>query len=267
MAIVKYGGGIAEFVGSIGGWTFQRNAAGSIVRTRPGQKKFPTPKQSVSRNNHIKYLQLYSILSASKKHLWNLYAELYTRDNMFGQTKKLTGQNWFESINYNLQLINQPLVTIPPTHYLPVTVPNYSVNLTDDKIEIVFDRPQYLENTSLIIRTTYPIFVTSNSINRYIRLTQIEESDPFDVIDLTSSWITTHELPYPPSPEAYNFSIFVMVQTVNKISGIASVGLIKQNFIHLPIEGINKWIIEDTFTVRAGIGIDYEIIDSTFYVF
>jgi len=267
MATVRYGAGITEFVGSIGGWTFQRNASGAIVRTRPRQKKFPTPKQSVARNNHIKYLQLYSILSASKKHLWNLYAELYTKDNMFGQTKQLTGQNWFESINYNLELINQPLVTTPPTHYLPVEVPNYSVNLTDEKIEIVFDRPSDPENTSLIIRTTYPVAATSESINRYIRLTQIKESGPYDVIDLTDSFITTHEIPYPPSPEGYNFSIFVMVQTVNTISGISSVCLIKSNSIHLPFEGINVWIIEDTFTIRAGVGIDYEIIDSTFYVF
>lgn len=267
MAIVRYGAGITEFIGSIGGWTFQRNAAGSIVRLRPIQKKRITEKQSIAVNKHIGYLQLYSVLSLTNKRLWSDFAELHTKYNLFGQLKTLTGQNWFESINYNLQLADQMSVSIPPAYKLPVNVPNYSVNLTDEKIELIFDEPADPPNNYLIIRTTFPITSISKSIQSYIRLTLIHKSFPVTKIDITAAYKETHEIDWPPSPDPYRFIVSVMVQTVDITSGIASVGLIKQDSLYLPSRGIGIWIIEDTFIVQYGIGIDYMVIDYNFFVF
>lgn len=267
MAIVRYGAGITEIVGSIGGWTFQKNPAGNIIRLRPRQKKYPTEKQSIARNNHIKYLQQYLSLSLTNKRLWSSFAELHTKDNIFGQSKTLTGQNWYEAINYNLHLIGQSETQAPPDYELPVAVPEYSVNITDEKIEVVFDPPADPEDTSIIIRTTFPTSVLSENIQQYMRLTLVQESGPYDTIDITEAYEITHRIPYPPSPVAYCYLISVIIQAVNKNSGIASVGLIKQNSLSLPADGINVWIIEDTFIVQPGIGIGYMLIDSSFFVF
>ena len=267
MAIVRYGAGITEIVGSIGGWTFQKNPAGNIIRLRPRQKKYLTEKQSIARNNHIKYLQSYLDLPLAKKQLWSDFAELHTKDNIFGQSKTLTGQNWFEAINYNLHLIGQSEIQVPPDYELPVAVPEYSVNLTDEKIEVVFDPPVDPADTSIIIRTTFPTSVISKNVQAYNRITLVQESGPYNTIDITEAYKETHKIPYPPSPVAYCYLISVIVQTVNKNSGIASVGLIKQNSLILPAEGIGAWIIDDTFIVQPGIGIGFMYIDSSFFIY
>lgn len=267
MAIIRYGAGVTEIVGSIGGWTFQKNPTGNIIRLRPRQKKNPTEKQSIARNNHIKYLQEYQALSLEKKQLWRDYAELHNKENAFAQTKKLTGQNWFESTNHRLKSTNQAEIKIPPTYELPVTVPSYSINLTKDKFEIVLDGPFYILYTSLIISTTYPVSLITKNIQASYRLTYIENSMGYTIIDITEYFKATHKIPYPPSQNSYGFLVSVMIQTVNRKSGIASAGLIKQKSLTLLGIGINAWKIEDTFIVYPGIGLGYVLIDSSFYVF
>lgn len=250
MAIVQYGAEITAIRGSIGGWTFQKNPAGNIIRLRPGQRKNPTEKQSIARNNHVKYLQSFLNLSIAQKELWRDFAELHTKDNIFGQSKTLTGQNWFEALNYNLNLIGQPEVQIPPTYELPVSVPNYNVNLTRTKIEIIFDPPADPPDTSIIVRTTFPVSVITKSLQQYNRITLVQDSGPYSTIDITAAYEETHKIPYPPSEESYCYIISAIVQTVNKNSGIASSGLIKSNSLVRPAGGIGVWIIGETFIVQ-----------------
>jgi hypothetical protein len=250
MAIIQYGAMVTAIRGSIGGWTFQKNPAGNIIRLRPRQKKYPTEKQSIARNNHVKYLQAFLDLPIAKKELWRDFAELHTKDNIFGQNKTLTGQNWFEAINYNLHLIGQAEVQDPPTYELPVSVPNYSVNLSRTKIEIIFDPPVNPPDTSIIVRTTFPVSVITKSLQQYNRITLVQDSGPYSTIDITAAYEDTHKIPYPPSSDSYCYIISAIVQTVNKNSGIASAGLIKSKSVVRPAGGIGFWIIGETFIVQ-----------------
>jgi len=267
MAIIRYGAGVTEIVGSIGGWTFQKNSSGNIIRMRPRQKKVPTAKQSIARNKHIKYLEQYQSLSLEKKQLWAAYAELYNKENAFGQQKKITGQNWFESVNFKLHSIDKEEITTPPIYELPISVQSYTIELTSEKIFIQFLVPFLSTNASLIISTTHPVSLISKNIQAYYRETLIDNTEAHFKIDITEAFKSTHKIPYPPSAHAYGFLVSVMIQTVHKDSGITSAGLIQQKSLTLPGVGINLWIIEDTFIVAPGIGIGYLLIDSSFYVF
>src|SRR6267154_5450968 len=91
---------LGELKGSVAGLTFQNNSSGKIVRQRPNVSKTSSIKQQGAHQNHISLLQSYSQLTNDEKGLWNLYASTYTKVNKFGEDKQLTGQNWYESINY-----------------------------------------------------------------------------------------------------------------------------------------------------------------------
>lgn len=250
MAIVQYGAIVTEIKGSIGGWTFQKNPSGSIIRLRPRQKRVPTEKQSAQRNKFIRYLCGWQRLIQVEKNLWNDYASLFTKVNPFGRSKTLTGQNWYQSINSNRNLVGLTTLSSPPIHELPCDVQDFTINMDYNTFSITFDPPFDPADASLIIRTTYPITISSRSIEQYIKLTKTITSGPFSTIDLKTAWENTHGITYPPSLDSYSFSIAILVQTLKKSSGIASAGLIKSKFLIRPAGGIGTWIIEDTFIVQ-----------------
>lgn len=246
MAIIQYGAGIDALCGSIGGWSFQKNRSGEIVRARGLTFKSPTLKQSISREQLVKYLQLYQAISRADKILWNTYADTWDKDNIYGDTKTLTGQNWFQSINYNRELMGLGVLAAPPAHVLPDAVDPYEVILSNTKIKIKFDPAFNPANNSLFIRTTLPISLTTTSFRQFTRITKVIGAGPYAEIDLTADWESTHELSWPPSANYYCVVIGVVVQTCERDSGIASPGVFESESWVKKLLGIGWMIIGST---------------------
>lgn len=250
MAKVQFGAGIDALTGSIGGWTFQRNRSGNIVRTRGSAFKSSTSKQTLAHQKHIRFLQLWQALTQANKVLWNAYADTFTKTDRFGTVKTLTGQNWFESTNFNRELVSLSVLNAPPAHVLPVDVQDYNLVVGSSDIEIVFN-PDFnpADNALVIFATSFNTRV-STSQRRYQRFVKVIDTGPFATIDITADWATAFGVPWPPSGPPICGSIATEVFTVNKSSGIASTGLIKVDNIVSGQEGISFWAIEFDFEVQ-----------------
>jgi len=250
VARVQFGAIVTELVGSIGGFTFQKNRSGSIVRLRGNPSRSATPKQTIAHQNHIRFLQLWQTLSSAERTLFNDFADTFPKTTKFGTVKTLTGQNWFESINFNRELFGLSVLTSPPAHDLPVALPGFDFVVGTSEIEIVFAVPFNPVDNGLIIETTTLSTRSTTSFRRASRLTKVLDSGPFSTIDLTGDWESTHGVPWPPGSGDICGSLGVMVRTVNKNSGIASEGSLRSDGVVTGEEGVGFWAIDFDFEVQ-----------------
>jgi hypothetical protein len=250
MAKVQFGAAIDTITGSVGGWTFHRNRSGNIVRSRGAALRNSTTKQTQAHQTHIKFLQLWQALTQVNKDLWDTFADTFTKTDKFGEVKTLSGQNWFESINFNLELAGLAILNAPPAHSLPVDVQDYNLVVGSTEIEVNFNPAFDPADTALIIFTTSFNTRVTTSQRQFQRLTKVIPSGPFDNIDLTADWESAHGVPWPPSAAPICGRIAVEVRTLDKNSGIASTALSKTDEVVTGQEGIGFWAIEFDFEVQ-----------------
>lgn len=231
MAKVQFGAGIDAITGSIGGWTFHRNRSGNIVRARGAALRNSTTKQTQAHQTHIKFLQLWQALTSDSKNLWNVYADTWTKTDKFGAVKTLSGQNWFESINFNLELVGSAISNAPPVHTLPIAVQDYDFIIDSNEIDISFT-PDFnpADNALVIFTTSFNTRVTTSQ-RQFQRLTKVIQSGPYNRVNITPDWVSTHGITWPPSALPVCGRIAVEVRTINKTSGIASTALSKTDAI------------------------------------
>ena len=249
MARIEYGTIITDIIGSIGGITFQHNRSGKVARLRPKSYKKSTDAQTIQQAKHSAILSSWQNLSRSNQILWNDYADLYTKDNKFGQEKKLSGVNWFESTNLSRQIIDLPLLLSPPIHTLPCAVPSFSVEITQSEMNVNFDSPFDTTDNALIIRATNMMTNTTTNFQNGYRYITYEGIGNINFIDIVADWQSVFSCIYPPSENVANYAIAVMVQVVNKSSGIQSVGVTNISRYFFDDRGLGYWSIGTTFKI------------------
>lgn len=235
MARVQYGAMITGLIGSIRGMTYQNNSSGTIVRGRPQTRRTSTIQQTESHNTHIAQLQAWQTLSPSQKDEWTAYAAAWTKINKLGQTKKLTGQNWFESVNIKLNQIGAAAVTSPPAHVLPSAPPSFTIDITDDDFLLHFAEGFDYTNNAICVWATFPTKENNLSVNKIRRQIKVITADPAGAVNITSDWSNSTGLAWLPSTLFPNTNIVVCLQSVNKSSGISSAFLC--NLAAVPEDG------------------------------
>lgn len=116
MALIKFGGGVADARGSVGGTVFSRNRFGAYTRNRtipvnPGTS--PQTKirsiMSVCRN------AWFSTLTAAQRTAWDTYAAGVAMTNRIGEVIHLTGWNHFVRSASSLLYADESIVAAGPT--------------------------------------------------------------------------------------------------------------------------------------------------------
>lgn len=250
MALVEYGAGISALRGSIGGWTFHKNRAGNIVRLRSGTHKQTTPKQDTAIAKHVDILSAWQAITPAEKLSWDSFANAHTKTNMWGDVRTLTGQNWFEAVNLNRELVGNPRITSPPSYSLPIGNTNFSVTVDATQILITKNPPLNPPDTGLIIRTTPPLSRSTTSLRSNLRLTVVRPTGPYTPFDIKNFWTATHGCFWPPSPVTSFFTIGIMLQLIRKTSGITSPGNTLLGDLTITPKGIGFWAIEVDFEVQ-----------------
>ncbi len=213
---------LGELKGSVGGLTFQNNSSGKIVRQRPNVKKTSSIKQQAAHQNHISLLQTYSLLTNEQKDLWNTYANTYTKINKFGESKELTGQNWYESVNYQRLIRSLGLFSVPPIHTLPPSVPPFEIVLSSDKIIIAAVRDFATDVSEINIWTTIPTTRVKPSVNQIRKFVGIITYPSSDTLDITTEWENATGLTWNPLTQFPRANIFVCLESVSTGSYITS---------------------------------------------
>lgn len=122
MASIKYSGLVTDIKGSIGGTTFKGTRSGTVIQnkvTKPpttvnGAKitKADAGRQMMTIANNV---QGWKGLSAEDRNSWDMAAPNFPFKDKFGNEYTPSGYQLYQSINADLQLISEPVLTLPPT--------------------------------------------------------------------------------------------------------------------------------------------------------
>lgn len=116
MGLVKFGAGITQISGSIGGTVFSRNRFGNIVRPRTKPVN-PRSVRQESARAVVSYLAEYwhNDLNVTERGLWDVYAAAVAMTNRLGETMHLTGFNQFMRTNCIRLVYGQPVIDAAPS--------------------------------------------------------------------------------------------------------------------------------------------------------
>lgn len=154
MARVTYGESITEYAGSIGGVTFLKNASGPIAKLRSNPPVNPSPDQSTHQTRMAMLVALWPTLSQGEKDSWNTIAAAHDKTTPWGETKTLSGYQWFLSTN---------LIRLKITATTQKTAPAWIALSPPDQFTI--------ETSSTYIRAAWsPAFDTIFSLLAYVSL-------------------------------------------------------------------------------------------------
>ena len=249
MAIVEFGGTVTGLTGSVGGWTFQRTRAGNIVRTKPRPPISPTTEQTAAQAVFFGLIQSFQALTPGQKLAWDAFAVANPKVNRFGQSKQLTGQNWFTSINAARGRLALIQLSVPPALLLPPAITSFNLVVDAVKIEVSGITPNTPADTALFIYTTFPNTLTTNKQRSAFRFTQTVFNQPFGTINLTFLWGEVHNLLWPVSGAAECIDIGVEIVPVRKSTGITGPGIQVIGGLDFATAGIGFMEIESTFLV------------------
>lgn len=224
MARVNYGGGIANFRGSIGGNTFHNSPAGSICRTRAARKPTSTPAMSIVHADTYELTRQWREMTFNTQQQWNAFAAAHNRVDPWGKSTVLSGANWFTSVNSNRQLCGSAITSSPPTYTQPTPPDAQFTAARNEGITITYELHATPSDTKLVIQSTPPILGTTMAFRSQLRFTAIIVPLVDDEYDFTDEWEATFGLNMPPSTPA-SFHVGTMIYTVHTLSGITSPGI------------------------------------------
>jgi len=143
MALVKYGGGIVQMSGSIGGNTFAHNRYGNYVRSRTKPVNPDTELQQEVRTT-IAYLtdRWGNTLTGVQRTAWGVYASSVAMKNKLGESINLSGFNHYIRSNSYLKRRGETLVDAGPTEFtLPAQDPTLEITteVHEQRFNIAFD--------------------------------------------------------------------------------------------------------------------------------
>lgn len=144
-ALVKYGGGVVQFSGKLGGNVFAYGPGGKIVRTW-SMPTDPATEQQVEMRDILRDLveRWTDDLSQAERDNWDIYGDNVPVLNRLGESVFRSGQNWFigaNSIRMQADLVNLPIVDAAPGDFNrgEFTAPTINAwNLGANQVDIDF---------------------------------------------------------------------------------------------------------------------------------
>lgn len=116
MALIKFGGGVLDMRGSIGGNVFSRNRYGSYVRQRTKPVNPNTARQQAVRNYLTSLVEHWrSTLTQAQRDAWMVYADSISMQNSLGEQIKLSGYNHYIRSNQAILNVSGTRVDDAPT--------------------------------------------------------------------------------------------------------------------------------------------------------
>lgn len=143
MALVKYGAGIIQASGSIGGTTYARNRFGNYMRARTMPVNPNSPSQDDIRSSMSSLgLAWQETLDSDQRTAWNTFAGSVSEMNKLGESVYITGFNQFLKANILRLMTGDSLIADGPTVLAkPAQDPTLAVAAVagSGELEITFD--------------------------------------------------------------------------------------------------------------------------------
>lgn len=222
MARVTYGSLITELKGSIGGSTFQQNASGSIVRSRPFTPVNPSALQSAQQLVLIKLVALWGSVSIANKALWAALAVSHDRVNDWGNSVHLSGYQWF--LSYNLICASQGIAfQLNPQAFVVADPPSqFTLSADVDGLYIDWAAPESFPGTFSGIFATVPLRQTSIKLRKSTFLINLWATGNTSQIDITAWYESTFNITWADFYTDSQAAIIVRMKNYLEDTGYAS---------------------------------------------
>lgn len=165
MARVTYGASVTEFAGSIGGVTFQRNASGPIAKLRSNPTVNPTALQAKYQHIFSMLVAYWPTISPEDKDLWDVIAAAHDHTTPWGETKTLSGYQWFMLCNLlRFREFDTPR-NYPGTWYAAPPPDQFTIETSATYIHVVWS-PDYNTPFDLLFYASLPLRQSSLKLRR-----------------------------------------------------------------------------------------------------
>jgi len=213
--LVKFGTIIVDGSGTIGGNVIQSGKAGKIMRTKVSPIQ-PINEYTIQIKDYFKQCQdKWNSFSSSIVDEWNVYATKYKYNNVFGDSKMLSGQQIFMKCCLNLFLSNNPLFENAPENPTPGINVFMGISIVDTNSIILKFKEKPTDTHLMRIKATPPL---RSGISFYKnRLSSLINQELFNTdIDITEIYSTRYRMPL------IGEKIYFDWQVINTTSGIES---------------------------------------------
>lgn len=194
MATIRFGGGVSEIRGSIGGTTFSRTRAGAIARSRTKPVNTPSAARAAVRTLFGTVSKLWRDLTDSQRTNWNTTAVSWPQVNKMGETYTPSGQALFNKLNNSLSLAGQPTIDAitPPVAF---DIPDFALDTfskATGELSIIDSIPAAVDQKIVVSATP----VVSSGVQNVDNLfKQIAVEDPAASIDVSAGWEAVYGQP------------------------------------------------------------------------
>ncbi|MBA7687748.1 hypothetical protein ES703_96217 [subsurface metagenome] len=222
MARVTYGESITEYAGSIGGVTFLRNASGPIAKLRSLPLVNPSPDQSIYQTNMAKLVAFWPTLSQANKDSWDALAAAHDHTTPWGETKTLSGFQWFISCNINRFIFAQGILSTAPAWAVPSVPNSFTIETSATYIRLAWS-PDWTPATYWFLYATLPLRQSSIKLRRslfYLRF--VAPAGAMSNYDFTSEYIALANIVWATFEGSADCSIIARAKQVNPSNGFAS---------------------------------------------
>lgn len=232
MARVTYGESITEYAGSIGGITYMRNASGPIAKLRSNPPVNPSPAQAFYENRMAMLVSRWPMVEQYAKILWDAFAAANLHTTPWKEDKKLSGYQWFLSINLNRLLYHAAPIFEPPDWQIFAPPDPFQLFAVEEGLFAVWE-DDYEPTDILKFHITLPLRQSSIKLRRSLFYVGYRlREGPLNAYDLTEFFTTLTNVSWPLFFLSAQCSIICRIQHGDFTPGLFS--YFTSAIIHLP---------------------------------
>lgn len=221
MAIIRFGGGIADARGSIGGTTFSRNGSGPLIRQRTAGVQPRSTNQHVYRSRASDLAKRFSAsLTDAQRASWRSFAQSNPTLNRFGNTLVLSAIAMYTKLNSIILLANGLVIDDPPPSLSvssPTALSISAASGSPGSISVTITDPSVTADELAFVWVTSALPSGRSFVSTELRYTHSPNADGLPH-DITFYWSQI----FGNTPTAPGQKIFVRAAIGNVITGALS---------------------------------------------
>lgn len=222
MARILYTGSVAELRGSIAGSTYQRNASGTIAKSKNNQRFSSSVDQSLAQQRFAQIATLWNGISGAFKAEWQSNASVFDRTDFYGRVKKLNGFQWFQLVNNNLLQVGASTQDEPYTDFDPIALPLFNIDIDSSTLDFRFSVNQDLTNYYVMCFASAPCSSVQQSSRIQKLFIKKFTGNPITTVSLLSEYESTFGVTWSSLLASSTFILQLSFFTISLINGVSS---------------------------------------------
>lgn len=172
--LIKFGSIVVDGRGKLGGQVYSKNRGGNYVRNNAVPTNPQTTFQQQQRAQLTQLSQGWSALTPEQIRDWNNATAEFQRSNAFGDQKRLSGKNLYTSLNRELLVSGQSIISDAPSPgeiNVPISVEaNFVVN---DEFLLTVELGDSSTSGFMVVVATPPVSNGTSYVKNRLRVVEV----------------------------------------------------------------------------------------------